>query len=180
MFDKIWEAIQWAFEALVPIVVLQPFERAVLVRMGTFVRELGPGWHLVYPLHIDKVWHDNVVARTEHITGLATTTSDGKTIGFDAVVTYKIEDIKKAILEVNDLKDAVSDSCAGHISTALADSTWDEILHGKTVDSLTAICRRRAKKWGIEVIQVQLSGVCLVRNIRLSGNQQQHHTMQPS
>jgi regulator of protease activity HflC (stomatin/prohibitin superfamily) len=96
------------------------------------------------------------------------------------VVTYQIEDIKKAILDVNDMKDAVADSCAGHISTTLADNTWDDILHGKTVDSLTAICRRRAKKWGIEVIQVQLSGVCLVRNIRLSGNQQQHHSMSPS
>jgi regulator of protease activity HflC (stomatin/prohibitin superfamily) len=170
VIDKLWELVQWAFEALVPFVILLPYERGCLIRLGKFNRVVEPGFHWVLPLHLDTILHENVVARTEHIQALSTTTADGRSIGFDAVVTYRINDIQKALLEVNDLKDAVADSCAGHIGTALADSSWHDIWHGDVTEKLTAICRKRGWRWGIEVISVQLAGVCLVKNLRLSGN----------
>jgi len=167
MFDKLFELIQWIGEALVPFVIILPYQEAVRIRLGKFQATLAPGIHWRIPI-ADSVLHENVVARTTHITGLSTTTSDGKAIGFDAVVTYRISDIKKALLEVEDVKDAVADTCAGQMGTTLADSSWDDVWHGKAVDNLTSVCRKRGWKWGIEILSVQLSGVCLVKNIRIS------------
>lgn len=174
MFDKIWELIQWAFEALVPFVVIQPFEAGVLTRLGQYKRDLPPGFHWVVPFHVDQVWHEHTTPRTDHLTGLATTTVDGKAIGFDAVVTWKINDIRKALMEVTELKDAIADTCAGQIGTTLAESDWASIREGKTVEQLTKVCRARGWRWGVEILQVQLSGISVVRNFRITGNSQPH------
>ena len=130
MFDRIFEIIQWLFEFLVPFVILFPFERGLLIRLGKFKRELDPGFHWCAPFHIDTVLHDHVTPRVDHLIGLATTTKDDKSVGFDAVVTWRISDIKRALLEVTDLKDAIADICAGQIGTTLADTTWDSIRSG--------------------------------------------------
>jgi regulator of protease activity HflC (stomatin/prohibitin superfamily) len=105
---------------------------------------------------------------------MATTTKDGKPIGFDAIVTYRISDIEKAVLRVTLVKDAIVDTCMGIIGTELSNATWEDIFHGNVVEDLTEACRKRGWKWGIEIMQVQLAGVCLVKNIRLSGGSAQH------
>jgi hypothetical protein len=84
------------------------------------------------------------------------------------VITYRISDIQKALLEVSALKDAIADSCAGIVGTELSNTTWTDIVHGNTVDALTAACRKRGWKWGVEIQQVQLTGVAPVRNLRVS------------
>lgn len=174
MFDRLWELIQAIWAALIPFVVLEPFEAGILTRLGKYKREIGPGFHWVVPFHIDKVWHEHTTPRTDHLTGLATTTTDGKAIGFDAVVTWKINDMTKALMETTDLKDAIADTCAGQIGTTLAESDWASIRDGKTVEQLTKACRARGWRWGVEVMQVQLSGVAVVKNFRITGQSQPH------
>lgn len=174
MFDKLFELLQGIWTAFLPWVVLQPYEIGVLVRLGKFKCVLGPGFHWVYPLHIDKLWHEHSTPTTHHIQGLSTTTRDGKSIGFDAVITYQIADIEKALMKVTDVKDAIIDTCMGLIGTSLSDATWEDVLHGKATDDLTKLCRARGRRWGIDIMSVQLAGVCGVRNIRLSGMTSQH------
>lgn len=171
MLDRIIDVIYAIWHALIPWIVLQPYEAGVLVRLGKFKRVLGPGFHWVLPLHIDKVWDEHTTPSTHRIGGLSTTTKDGKAVGFDAIITYQIADVEKALLRVTQVKDAVLDTCMGVIGTALSDAAWDEILHGKVTDELTKLCARRGRKWGIEILSVQLAGACLVKNIRLVGGQ---------
>lgn len=168
MFDKLLDFLVSIWRELIPVTVLHPYIGGVQLRMGRVLRVLEPGgWYWKVPF-VDDVLTDHVVPRTERLTGLATTTSDGKAIGFDAVVTYRISDIQKATLEVHDLKDAIADSCAGIIGTELSNMAWMDIVHGNTVESLTASCRRRGWKWGVEIQQVQLTGVAPVKNLRVS------------
>lgn len=169
MFEKLIEILQASFEALTPFVILADYQEGVSLRLGRFHRKLGPGFHWKIP-YFDSILHDDVKPRTERLTGLSTTTTDDKSIGFDAVVTYSIADIRKATLEVHDLKDAIADTCAGCIGTELSNKEWSAIRHGEAAEHLTAVCRKRGWKWGIEVHSVQLMGVALVKNIRISGN----------
>ncbi len=168
MFDKLVDLLQQTFHALLPFVVLEPFERGVLTRLGKVKRELGPGFHWCFPFHIDSVWHEHVTPRTSRISGLSTTTTDGKAVGFDAVITYRITDITKALMEVTDLQDALVDSCAGIIGTQLSSSSWQDILHGDAVEALAPACRKRGWRWGVEIMSVQLTGIAVVKNLRLA------------
>lgn len=168
MFDKLFELISQWLHAFVFWYVVDPYERGLLLRLGRLKRILEPGFHWIAPFHVDRVLSENVVPRTERITGLATTTADGKSVGFDAIVTYRISDVEKALLEVEDLKDAIADSCAGTIGTNLSNAKWEDIRHGEAVEALTAACRKKGWKWGVEIQNVQLAGIALVRNLRLS------------
>jgi regulator of protease activity HflC (stomatin/prohibitin superfamily) len=168
MFDKLLEILKEIWGDLTPIAVLHQYNGGVQMRMGKLLRVLeGGGWYWKVPF-ADHIIFESVVPRTERLTGLATTTADGKAIGFDAVVTWRISDIQKSLLEVNDLKDAIADTCAGIIGSELSNSVWEDILHGNTVESLTAACRKRGWRWGVEIQQVQLTGVAPVRNLRVS------------
>jgi regulator of protease activity HflC (stomatin/prohibitin superfamily) len=168
MLDKLLEFLSSIWNDLIPIAVLNPYTGGVQIRLGRTLRVLGGGnWYWKIPF-FDYILHDFVVPRTERLTGMATTTSDGKAIGFDAVITYRISDVAKALLEVHDLKDAIADSCAGIIGTELNTRSWASIIHGDTVDELTAACRKRGWKWGVEIQLVQLTGVAPVKNLRVS------------
>ena len=175
MFDKLFEILHEIWSALLPFHVLDPYEGGIQLRLGKFHRELPPGgFYWILPFNIDRVIPERVVPRTERLYGLATTTKDGKAIGFDVVVTWKINDLIKSLLEVSDLKDAIADACAGIIGTELSNSTWEDVLHGNTVEGLTTACRKRGWKWGVEIQQVQLTGVALVKNLRVSLSLPQH------
>lgn len=168
--EKLFEILQSVWSSCIPFVVIAHYQEAVLLRLGIYKRNLGPGFHWIIPFNFDSILHEDVKPRTERLSGLSTTTTDGKSIGFDAVITYAISDIRKAILEVHDLKDAVSDTCAGCIGTELSNKDWDTIRHGEVSEHLSAVCRKRGWKWGIEIQSVQLMGVALVKNLRISGN----------
>lgn len=168
MLDKLVDFIIQSLRAFQCGVVVHQYEGAVLLRLGVFKRELKPGFHWLLPFFIDFTLHEYVVPRTERISGLSTTTRDGKSVGFDAVVTYRISDIVKATLEVHDLKDAIADSCAGIIGTQLSESSWEDIRNGTAVEALTSACRKRGWKWGVEIQGVQLTGVAIVKNLRVA------------
>jgi regulator of protease activity HflC (stomatin/prohibitin superfamily) len=168
MLDKLLDFLKEIWNDLIPIEVVPPYNGGVQLRLGRLLRVLEGGkWYCKIPF-ADHIVTESVVPRTERLTGLATTTSDGKAIGFDAVITYRISDVQKALLEVNDLKDAIADTCAGIIGTELNNSTWADIIHGDTVDTLTKACRARGWRWGVEIMLVQLTGVAPVKNLRVS------------
>jgi regulator of protease activity HflC (stomatin/prohibitin superfamily) len=177
VLDKLLDFLASIWHELVPIVVMHPYNSGVQIRMGKVLRVLAAGgWYWKIPF-VDDVLNEHIVPRTERLTGLATTTVDGKAIGFDAVVTYRISDIQKALLDVYDLKDAIADSCAGIIGTELSTVSWAHIINGDMVDTLTAACRKRGWKWGVEIQLVQLTGVAPVKNLRVSLS---GHTHTPS
>ena len=125
MFDKLIDILREIWSELIPIEVIHPYNGGIQLRMGKFLRVLEGGkWYWKIPF-ADATMTDHVVPRTERLTGLATTTVDGKAIGFDAVITYRISDIQKALLEVSALKDAIADSCAGIIGTELSNTDMD-------------------------------------------------------
>ena len=168
MFDKLLDLIASIWSDLLPVEVLPPYNSGVQLRLGELYRVLQGGrWYWKIPF-VDHIITEHTVPRTERLTGLATTTVDGKAIGFDAVITWRISDIQKALLDVHDLKDAIADSCAGIIGTELSNKAWIDIIHGETVEALTAACRKRGWRWGVEIQLVQLTGVAPVKNLRVS------------
>jgi regulator of protease activity HflC (stomatin/prohibitin superfamily) len=147
--------------------VVQPFEEGVQIRLGKFNRVLTSGLHFVLPFGIDHCLIQCVVPTTHSLGDESSTTKDGKSIGFTAVVTFQIRDIKKAMLDIEDVTHAVRDACAGEIGRVLRESTWAEVLAPEMLEKLTLACRKRGWKYGIEIMSTQLAGISLARSIRL-------------
>jgi regulator of protease activity HflC (stomatin/prohibitin superfamily) len=171
VFERIFELIAQFADLFKFWEVIHPYEGGLVLRLGIYNRDLKPGYNWIIPLGIEHTVTEYTVPRTSRLHSMSTTTKDGKTIGFEAVVTWRINDLKKSLLEVSSLKDAIADCCQGVIGTELAESSWEEILHGKVIESLTSVCRKNGWKWGVEVIRVQLTGVAAARNLRLLQDQ---------
>lgn len=167
MLDRLVDLVVSCIELFRFWQVVAPFEEGVQIRLGKFNRILASGLHFVLPFGIDHCIIQCVVPTTHSLGDESITTKDGKSIGFSAVVTYQIRDIKKALLEIEDVTHAVRDACSGEIGRVLRESTWEEILASEMLDKLTMACRKRGWKYGIEIMSTQLAGISLVRSIRL-------------
>lgn len=147
--------------------VIDDFSEGVVLRCGVFHRELKPGLHFIIPFCIEKVICDNVVPRTVKLGTQSLTTKDGRSVIVSGVVTARINNIRKALLEVEGMDDALKDSCGGEISRVIAESTWDQLHTGELSESLTQSCRKRGWRWGIEIMQVQMTDMTLAKSLRL-------------
>ena len=167
MLDKLIDFIIQFIELFKFWVVIHPFEAGVMLRLGKFYKIVECGFHWMLPFGVDHVITEHIVPTTHSLGDESTISKDGKSVGFHAVVTYKVRDIQKALLDVEDVDHAVRDACAGEIGRVMRESTWEEILAADILEKLTAACRKRGFRYGIEVMSVQLAGVAICRSIRL-------------
>jgi regulator of protease activity HflC (stomatin/prohibitin superfamily) len=169
MFDKLVDILLQFMELFKFWIVLNPYEAGVQIRLGKFKKVLEPGLHFLLPLGIDSTLHEHTVPRTHTLGDQSITTLDGKQVGFQAVITYQVNDIKKALLDVEDSDHAIQDSCAGNIAHVLAGYTWEDIQgkYDEVVDAVTKTCRSRGWKFGLEIKSVQFGTMGFVRTIRL-------------
>lgn len=149
-------------------VILEPYDEGVMLRLGKFTKTLGPGLTWKLPFGFETALIQSVVPTTHSLGNESITTKDGKGVGFHSIVTYQIRDIKKALLDVADTDHALRDACAGEIGRVLREHNWCDIIGSvEILDELTAACRKRGFRYGIEVMSVQLAGLALVKSIRL-------------
>lgn len=176
MLDKLIDLILNAAGLFKFWVVVREYERGVVLRLGRFNREIEPGFHWVWPMSVDEVLTDNVVPRTYNLGAQSLTTNDGKCVTVGGVVTASIRNIRKALLEVEGVDHALVDSCSTVIARFVAQSTWDQLMHGIGSEKLTADCREIATDYGIKIVRVQLADCSVSRAIRLHTTQSYHST----
>lgn len=168
--------------------VVDCYQRGIVLRFGRFQREAGPGlrWH--WPFGIERISVDNVVPRTIRLDPQSVTTRDNVQAVVSAVITYQVEDIKTFILEVESARHAMEDVGYGSVARYMMAHTFDEARgldtpedRRKALDvenELTKTARRRAARYGVRVIDVQLVDFTRSRSIRLmqaGTHQTQHH-----
>lgn len=172
MFDRLVEFIIQSIELFRFWIVLDPYEQGVLLRLGKFVRVVEPGFHFIWPFRVDHVMFESVVPTTHSLGNESITTRDGRSVGFHAIITYKVHDIEKAMLKISDTDHAVRDACGGEVGRVLRDHDWCDIIgSAEILEKLTEACRKRGFKYGIEIMSVQLAGLALVKSIRLMNDQ---------
>jgi regulator of protease activity HflC (stomatin/prohibitin superfamily) len=168
MFDRLVDILLQFLELFKCWAILEPYEGGIQTRLGKFVKVLEPGFYWLLPFGIDRTEREHMVPRTHSLGDQSVTTLDNTQVGFQAVITYKVRDIKVALLEVEDSEHAIKDSCAGTIGTVLAQCTWDEIRQSTDVlEKVTAACRKRGFRFGLEITSVQFATMGLTRTLRL-------------
>lgn len=169
MFDRFFDFVIQFAELFRFWVILEPYESGVQTRLGKFVRVLEPGLHWLIPFSIDKTVHEHTVPRTHQLYDQSGVTLDGKQIAFQAIITLQVRDIKKALLDVEDSEHAIKDACAGTIAHELSRLLWCDIVGESTdaIDKITAACRKKGFKYGLEIQNVQFSTMSLSKTIRL-------------
>lgn len=167
MFDRVFDFLSSCIDWFKFWIVLAEYERGVILRLGKFNRVIGPGLHFFWPLGIEEIEYDNVVAKVIRLHSQTIETGEGDTATITPVVTYDIKDIRKALLDVEDIDDAVVDAVTGTVGATIGRSTWDTITSDSFTDLLTAASQAGVAEYGIKVIRVQLADIATARNFRV-------------
>lgn len=165
-FEKLIDLIVQFLEFFRFCTIIDCYERGVRLRFGKFHSELGPGLHFQLPFFVDNILNENVVSKLHQLFTQSVATKDDKQIAMGVVVCYSIRSIEKALLEVESVNQAVNDACQATVVDAILSSPWDEVRAPEFSTKMTALCRKRAWKYGIEIESVRFCELALVRTYR--------------
>jgi len=169
MFDGIFSFISIFWDYFRFWWVIEQYNKGVKLRWGKFNKVLEPGLHWKRPF-ADFVVETTVVPTTMRLPSQSLTTLDGKSIVLQAVIKYEISDVRVFLMEVNDAVDAIGDMTQAIIKTILTERTWEQCRSTEIDTMITKKARVEAKKWGIDIIQVTISDLGIIRSIRLIGD----------
>jgi len=145
------------------IKIADPWDKAVVLRLGHFHSLRGPGLFLIFPI-LDTIpyWIDTRVITTS-FKAEKTLTKDTVPVDVDAVLFWKVLDPRKAALEVADYLSAISWASQTALRDVIGKTMLSDMLEGrdKISDVLQKIIDERTEPWGIHVNSVEVKDVLI-------------------
>lgn len=167
MLDKVMEFMLTVLGIFKFWYVLDCYEKGIKLRFGKYKKTLDPGLHFMLPLYIDQVLADNIVPTTIDLGKQSLETLDGYNIVINAIILWRISNIKKILLEVEESEDLLQDICYGVISELISKNKWTDIQ----CPSFALICclqmNREIHQYGIQIKKVCFSDKSITKTIRL-------------
>lgn len=147
-----WIAEIWR-DYLSPVLVLRCYEGGVLLRLGTYRKNLKEGINFKLPL-IDEVHVVITTIDTFHISPVDITTIDNKQVSVEPIIKFDIIDPKKYLVDVNEAAGNIHDIARGIIADYLTDCTWDEIKKKSTLTAIKNALKKECDDMGINIYKV--------------------------
>ncbi|MFY0255727.1 slipin family protein [Chitinophaga sp. 30R24] len=145
------------------IKIADPWDKAVVLRLGHFKSLKGPGLFFIVPV-IDTIpyWIDTRVITTS-FKAEKTLTKDTVPVDVDAVLFWKVMNPQKAALEVADYLSAISWAAQTALRDVIGKTMLSDMLEGRDKISsiLQTIIDERTEPWGIHVNSVEVKDVLI-------------------
>ena len=168
MFDRLLDFILETWERVIPIVVVDEYQKAVILRMGKFKEVLEPGWHWKIPFADNPILQHTIVT-TMGTSAQSLVTQDRREVTVESIVKYNIEDIKKYCLEIFDATDAIQDITQAVIKQNIMQKTLEDCYNPELDNIITKKVRSEVRKYGINIHQVTLTTLGQIKSFRLIG-----------
>ena len=154
--------------------VADQWENAVVLRVGRFRTLAGPGIFTIIPL-VDTIayWIDLRIITTS-FTAEKTLTKDTVPVDVEAVLFWKVTDPKKAALEVEDYRSAISWAAQTALREVIGKSNLADMLEGreKLDAELQKIIDKRTEQWGIHISSVEIRDILIPTELQVAMSMQ--------
>ena len=171
MLDRLVDLIVNFIELFYFSFVVDEYERGVMLRFGKYHRDLLPGIHFKIPFRVDVPIVISVVPDATRLQTQVFTLADGTTVALTPVLTYRVHNVKKALLEVEDAETSLHDATAGAIRRLVSPHPFQDLQSPDKCAEIemlvTKDIRSEAFKWGYEVLRVQFPDM-----VKLKGSYQ--------
>lgn len=167
--------MDWIIVVIVAILVIiigsikqiNEYERGIKFRLGKFIKEINPGWHLIIPI-FESLKKVDIRTKAVDVPEQDAITKDNISVKINAVLYYKIEDAAKSIIKVEDYKYAISQLAQTTMRNAVGTVTLDDLLseREKISKEICNIVDKAATSWGIDVENVELKDVRLPEEMK--------------
>jgi regulator of protease activity HflC (stomatin/prohibitin superfamily) len=143
------------------LVVIRSTHRGVLWILGRWVVQLSPGiwpwWPLVMGLEVVPI-----VAQPQDLYEKPSLTKDLESVTYDGTVVYRVADPVLAMTSCDSVPNIVQAMATPEIRAAINQRTLLQVVvalvEGELQEELTNAIRDRLSPYGVEVVEVQVTG----------------------
>lgn len=141
--------------------IAREYQRAVVFRLGRYKGLRGPGLFWLIPLGIENETRIDLRVVTNPIEQQETITRDSVTVKVNAVLWFRVDDPKKAVLTVESFRAAVQQVALTSLRNVIGQHDLDEVL--KERDKINALLKKNVREnttpWGVTVELLEMKDV---------------------
>jgi len=150
-----------AFLLLTGFRIAQQYERALVFRVGRYIGIRGPGLFWIIPLGIERAQIVDMRVFTDGVEQQEAMTRDNVPVKANAVIWYRIVKPDLAIIEVQNVRNAVIQVALTTLRNLIGQHSLDDVL--KERDQLAGMLKARVDQvteaWGVEILAVEMKNV---------------------
>jgi len=155
--------------------VIKQYERSVILRLGKFNRQVGPGLRTRMPF-IENALVVDIREKVREFTAERMLTKDNVPVTIDAILRYKIvEDrARDAILNVENFNEMIKQVSQTTLRNNIGSSLFQDILSKREEINLhiKSVISQEAIDWGIQVTGVEVRQVIIPRELEAAMSMQ--------
>jgi len=142
------------------IKIVLPYEQAIYMRLGRYIRVLDQGVNFVAPM-INQVVKINLRTEVLDVPRQEVITKDNSPTNVDAIIYSKVSDPKKAVFQVTNYRTATVYLAQTTLRSIIGDMELDEILSNREKINLHLrdVLDEATDKWGVKVEAVEIREV---------------------
>ena len=140
--------------------ILREYERGVLFTLGRFTRVSGPGLIIVIPV-IQQIVRTDLRTFVEDVPSQDVISRDNVSVKVNAVIYFRIVDPERAVIAVENYREATSQLAQTTLRSVLGKHELDEMLAERdqlNID-IQEILDKQTDPWGIKVANVEIKHV---------------------
>lgn len=143
------------------------YERGVKFRLGKFIAIKQPGWQVILPI-IESMTKVDIRVKAVDVPNQEAITKDNISVGINAVIYYNVDDVSKALLEVENFYYAISQLAQTTMRNIVGSVDLDTLLseRDKVSNQIKTIVDKLTDPWGIKVQNVDLKDVSLPEDMK--------------
>lgn len=142
------------------VVIVQPYEQGLQIRLGRYIGRMNPGFRWVFPL-ITNVIKMDLRTQVMDVPSQEVITKDNSPTNVDAIVYIRVIDPEKGFFEVANYRMATVALAQTSLRGIIGDMELDEILYNRDIinTKLRDILDRETDQWGVKVERVEIKEV---------------------
>src|SRR5438309_653771 len=150
------------------LMIIKQYERAVILRLGKFQRQVGPGVQTRLPF-ADNILVVDIREKVSEFKAERMLTKDNVPVTIDAILRYKIieERAKDAILNVENFNQMIQQVSQTTLRNNIGSSLFQDVLSKREEinQHVRTIIASEASNWGIEVTGVEIRQVIIPQEL---------------
>lgn len=147
--------------------IVNQWERGLVFRFGKVIKELDAGLKWVIPC-IDSIKRVDIRIRTMDVIPQEIMTKDSVPTKIDAVVYYKIFDIKRAVLNVENYNQAATLLAQSKLRDIVGKYDLDTLLSSKEKigNEVLNLLQEPTDEWGVTIKNVEIKNIEIPDNMK--------------
>lgn len=157
------------------LMIIKQYERAIILRLGKYHRQSGPGVQTRIPF-VDSVLVVDVREKVREFKAERMLTKDNVPVTIDAILRYRIieERARDAVLNLENFNEMIQQVSQTTLRNNIGSSVFQDILSRREEvnQHIKAVIANEASNWGIEVTGVEIRQVIIPQELEAAMSMQ--------